>query len=110
MAPKGVGFDCSIFLNFNCIRQFLQSLPILTHSMRFTTIQITIQPSGDQMFSSLIRDLLTKHIADNGVLETTESFIAVLRDVADDLSDQGLKEQAVEAVEVAEKLDHAMGM
>ena len=62
------------------------------------------------MFSSLIRDLLTKHIADNGVLETTDSFIELLYETADNLSDQGLKEQAIEAVEVAEKLDHAIGM
>lgn len=62
------------------------------------------------MFSSLIRDLLTKHIASNGVKDTADSFIDLLRDVADDLSDQGLKEKAIEVVELAEKLDLAMSM
>jgi hypothetical protein len=55
------------------------------------------------------KDTLYNMIRNYGVKDTVAGLIEMLREAADDLSDEGLKEQAIQAANMADALQELNG-
>jgi len=53
--------------------------------------------------------MLSGIVSEYGPAGTVEGLVSVLQQWADHYSDEGLKEQAIEYIEMAEKLEKAIG-